>query len=655
MWNVLSSDEQESSRAVNSREGEASSTETPALAFVTTAELSHWAMPNTFSLALRYNPEVFVGVDKHNMFVLEPDKSKSCHSRTRTYADHRMGCTPSLNSDAQAGFTSDRTSSVESMQMAAKWLQECVNSHLSCNTSEGGSTWYPTRLLHLADPSEDKNYIRLIRTAREPPTGPYATLSHRWGNNMPFQLTQTMESESNLRFPLTDLPRTFQEAIQVSRQLGILYLWIDSLCIIQSGDDRQDWYREASSMNMVYTNSCCNISATDAEDSTNGLFRHRDPLYIGRPRVKVNLDDFQPDTELVECLMTDLLLWPHILMHSPLDKRGWVFQERYLAPRVLHFCRDQLFWECREHTVCETYPQELPLVSLYYTAAFLKSLEKNRQRIAQRLGGNKIGETDWEDLWTTLVFLYSPKNLSVPGDKLVALSGVAKNVIPHMKDAYIAGMYRKNLERLLIWQVSISTSRPPGYRAPSWSWASVDGRISWDSEINQQSLIHVEDVVLDYATEDITGAVTGGWLDLRGYLKPMRLQGAKHDEGIDWYMIVGSSIVSRHNGSHTLHKIFVKLDTLYGEEIAFDNDNTEERLFFMPAFNKRSPDGRSQVKCLLTRLKNLKSKFFERIGCVDRYLDDDEKDVLLAELDEDTRARLPCMRYENGLHTIRIV
>jgi hypothetical protein len=109
------------------------------------------------------------------------------------------------------------------MQTAAKWLQECVSSHLSCNTSEGGSTWYPTRLLHLADHSEDKNYIRLIRTAREPPIGPYATLSHCWGNNMPFKLTQAMESESNLRFALTDLPKTFQEAIQVSSQ--ILNMW----------------------------------------------------------------------------------------------------------------------------------------------------------------------------------------------------------------------------------------------------------------------------------------------------------------------------------------------------------------------------------------------------------------------------------------------
>ncbi|CAN9129575.1 unnamed protein product [Alternaria alternata] len=540
--------------------------------------------------------------------------------------------------------------------MAAKWLQECVNEHLSCNTSEGGSTWYPTRLLHLADPSEDKNYIRLIRTAREPPIGPYATLSHCWGNNMPFKLTQAMERELNLRFALTDLPKTFQEAIQVSRRLEIPYLWIDSLCIIQSGDDRQDWYREASSMDMVYKNSHCNISATDAEDSTKGLFRNRAPLYIGRPRIKVSLDDIQPDTGHVECLMTDYFLWPNVLSQSPLDKRGWVFQERYLAPRVLHFCRDQLFWECREHTVCETFPEELPLVSLQFTVAFLKSKERNEQRIAQRPNGNHMNETALEDLWTRLVFLYSPKNLSVPGDKLVALSGVVKHVIPHIRDAYVAGMFRGNLEKSLIWQVAgrKSRPRPPGYRAPSWSWASVDGRIIQSPENSSQCLTHVEDVVLSYATEDTTGAVTGGWLDLRGCLKPMRLQGVKHDEGIKWYMVVGSTIVYKQNAKGPEQRIHTSLDTLYDDEAAFDDDHTQERLFFMPGLLVGKSDEGTILRCLLFRLTKSNDDVFERIG-VARCSADDKKEMLLAELDEDTRARLPCMRYENGLHTIRIV
>jgi hypothetical protein len=180
VWNVLSSDEQESLRTADPRKGEASPTGTPALAFVTNAELRQWVLPNTFDLAIRYNHKVCAGISKHAQFILEPDESKSCHSRICACADHRTGRTPSQISDVQIAFTSDRTSSIESMQTAAKWLQECVSSHLICNTPERNPVWYPTRLLRLAHSCEDESYVRLIHTAQEPPIGPYSTLSHCW-------------------------------------------------------------------------------------------------------------------------------------------------------------------------------------------------------------------------------------------------------------------------------------------------------------------------------------------------------------------------------------------------------------------------------------------------------------------------------------------
>ncbi|CAI9632940.1 unnamed protein product [Alternaria burnsii] len=467
-----------------------------------------------------------------------------------------------------------------------------------------------------------------------------------------------MASESDPRYTVANLPQTFQEAIEVSKKLGVWYLWIDSLCIIQSGDDRQDWYREASLMEKVYMHSHCNISAMDAEDSTKGLFRHRAPLYIGCPCVKVSLDDIRPDTEHVECLMTDCLLWRDVLKYSPLNKRGWVFQERYLAPRVLHFGRTQLFWECREHTVCETFPRALPSVILRNFPPSLKSREQNEQHVSgemfpQRRIREKSNETNWETLWYALVREYSLKELSVPGDKLVALSGVARHMMSRIKDIYVAGMWRRSLESMLAWTVTGIGKRPSNYRAPSWSWASVNGLIWLDSGVEQKSLIHVEDVVLNHATEDITGAVVGGWLDLRGSLKPMRLQSFKYDEAIYWNMVVGSSTITKHGVDDTNEGLSVRLDTLYGEA-AFDNDNTEERLFSMPALIGRSSYGNHEVRCLLLRLTNSKSKIFERIGCVEGYSKHGE-DVLLAELDEETKAGLPCLRYENGLHTIRII
>jgi len=73
-------------------------------------------------------------------------------------------------------------------------------------------------------------------------------------------------------FQSSELPETFRDAVQVTRELGIRYLWIDSLCIIQDKHDCRDWYHEANLMDKVYLHSYCNISAADANDSTGGLF-----------------------------------------------------------------------------------------------------------------------------------------------------------------------------------------------------------------------------------------------------------------------------------------------------------------------------------------------------------------------------------------------
>ena len=60
--------------------------------------------------------------------------------------------------------------------------------------------------------------------------------------------------------------------MEISLRLGIKYIWIDSLCIIQEGDEMKDWVHEASLMQQVYSNSTINISALGATDGSKGLF-----------------------------------------------------------------------------------------------------------------------------------------------------------------------------------------------------------------------------------------------------------------------------------------------------------------------------------------------------------------------------------------------
>lgn len=77
----------------------------------------------------------------------------------------------------------------------------------------------------------------------------------------------------------SDLPKTFQDAVIITREMCLRYLWINSLCIIQ--DSEADWNREASRMGTYHWNCQFNIAAADASDCTKGCFRQRHPATLG--------------------------------------------------------------------------------------------------------------------------------------------------------------------------------------------------------------------------------------------------------------------------------------------------------------------------------------------------------------------------------------
>jgi hypothetical protein len=87
------------------------------------------------------------------------------------------------------------------------------------------------------------------------------------------------------------MPKTFREAVVVCHVLKIKYLWIDSLCICQDKDDTSDWTHEAGLINKAYASSYCNLSASDAKNSTHGLFRDRDPSVLKYIKINVPRED----------------------------------------------------------------------------------------------------------------------------------------------------------------------------------------------------------------------------------------------------------------------------------------------------------------------------------------------------------------------------
>jgi hypothetical protein len=161
-------------------------------------------------------------------------------------------------------------------QRASHWIHNCIENHPLCVTP---LQLLPTSVLDVG-PNTDEYYCKLV----EPKShyAEYVTLSHCWGQ---YQNLTSITYKANLQGRLevvciSSLPRTFQDAISYTRRLGISYLWIDSLCILQ--DDKDDWERECVMMGTIYRNSFLTLAATAAEDGSRGLFCERQHIWDAR-------------------------------------------------------------------------------------------------------------------------------------------------------------------------------------------------------------------------------------------------------------------------------------------------------------------------------------------------------------------------------------
>ncbi|PMD19087.1 HET-domain-containing protein [Hyaloscypha hepaticicola] len=404
-----------------------------------------------------------------------------------------------------------RNTSSSSCQILAKsWMNVCKTSHATCNHSS--SSWYPTRLLDLRVSSQNSLQLRLIHSASTEVQGNYITLSHCWGNKIFRTLTTSNIADMESGIFFKDLPKLFQEAIQITRWFGVEYLWIDSYCIIQ--DSPNDWRHESAMMGKVYKHALLNISADMASNSSETCFADRNPMSF-QP-FPLNLLS-KSDTYLVP-ESAQLL---HTLNFSPLARRAWVVQERVLAPRVLHFTSQQLIWECGEFFACETYPGGMPATFDHLTP----------KRYMSRLSVHR-GFQSWgvRQAWDYIIRDYSRCFLTKPEDKLVALSGIAKEFQSRIwSDKYLAGLWEADLYHTLLWHVdsanrsNFPSSRPAFYRAPTWSWLSIDGPVSPASEQFFYYHWSVIDADVSLKGEDPTGEVKAGSIKLRGLLRPVSL------------------------------------------------------------------------------------------------------------------------------------
>lgn len=377
----------------------------------------------------------------------------------------------------------------------------------------------PTRFLDVV--VGEGTQQRLCRRSDLPASAPYAALSHSWGEKeartKPVPKTQIANIHQRLDgIGWSELTQTFRDAITIARRLNVRYLWIDALCIIQ--DDSADWAMEASRMASVYENAHFVIAATNSRTGDEGCFSERSCSH------KVSVAGIEGGVSSVyvkqKISHRDFAEGPATFETMPLFDRAWVFQERLLATRVIHYTKHEIMWECKESLRCEC-----------------RGIERGRDFPKGRNTGNfkhryneVLRESDnllrRYQQWTKVLSEYSVRSLHFDGDRLPAFSGIASQLqLPGM-GRYLAGIWLNSMPQSLDWKTSVGIvekrwikRRPDAYRAPSWSWASVEAECSmWMPDPAEEVEYHsaVQEADCSLVSPDLYGQVSAGHLVLSG-------------------------------------------------------------------------------------------------------------------------------------------
>ena len=412
---------------------------------------------------------------------------------------------------------SANSQSQENCLLANRWLDNCTVSHERCNHSRTRQNWMPTRLLDLNCAETEASAVFLVESTSIPSNVEYMSLSHCWGSKPVISLSQTNIEDLKRGISISDLPKTFQDSITVAGWFRCKYLWIDSLCIIQ--DCIEDWRKESAEMRHVYKNAWLNIAATGAPDSSSGLFFDRNPSLVSTGLVSASWGGNIPKGTFHFFLRN---VWAHGVGRAPLSRRAWVVQERFLARRNLQFGAESMFFECHESEACETFPGQLPIF-------FERRLVNRFKGVYPSTDQSPAARTiSFLKSWQKIIHAYMECDLTYASDKMIALSGVAEEFRSMSHDMYLAGLWKNCFfTEQLLWiarhnskQVSGQPSvRPSVYRAPSWSWLSIDAEVSLPL-IFEPSFIEILDASVDLVDEfNPTGPVKRGTVSIRGHLK----------------------------------------------------------------------------------------------------------------------------------------
>jgi hypothetical protein len=432
--------------------------------------------------------------------------------------------------------------------VAQNWIDTCCAEHDKC----GGKTEspLPPRAIDVG-PADESEEPRLIETSGE--SGLWTTLSHRWGGPSSFKLTEENLLALKKIIPVDLLPQNFKDAITVTRKLGLRYVWIDSLCIIQNS--ATDWAKQCTRMSSIYRDSLVTLAACDSANSSVGFLHPRKSLHVGYNPFLANggttysspadspvTTSFHTKGGISGTITIRKALQPYKFVMegrqvqtNVLKTRGSILQESILSPRTIHFSTEQAFWQCRSVAFAESdiEPVEFDYWPSYHwqnEKDFFLKTDADQAGWMVRKGRSPDGWMPPKEFysirtkWLRTVKEMSSRILTFPDDKLPALSGVAAEFSRMTGSKYLAGLWDVDLHRGLLWNGS-GTIAASKYRAPSWSWASrecVEGeRFSpyyYPIKMVKQRMssmlplrtLRLQEIDMLPATEDLHGALREG-------------------------------------------------------------------------------------------------------------------------------------------------
>ncbi|KAM0426518.1 hypothetical protein ACHAPT_008210 [Fusarium lateritium] len=446
--------------------------------------------------------------------------------------------------------------STSSHAMVRDWFHECENSHPGCWLSE--TPTMPTRVVDvgIGRPNGPDDEVRLVHTngmkAR------YTALSHCWGG----QIEPVLEAGTLIPFqdsiPYPSLAANFRDAITITRNLGIRYIWIDSLCIIQ--DSRSDWEHESERMGSVYRDAAVTICAASSKGSKEGILKKR-PSVRGPKSVELRVFSDPANNATVNVSKRDELsdesLW-HLSWDSAfgsLATRGWTLQEAVLSPKALIYGAHGIYWQCpQDFHASNGLTSGINLFPSRPTAINSALHSRTPLPLAAGVAERSALLDDYYDI----VSSYSSRRLTVPSDKLPAISAIAMALSESLlggdsEATYLAGLWDVDVLFGLLWYSEMGYApHVPVYRAPSWSWAVTDTpvlfplsseREEWGSSDWDMDILHHS--VRPKSASYVFGEVEAGRLVVRGLsmrlvrsrqvvskktLKPSRIGNCQYDE-----------------------------------------------------------------------------------------------------------------------------